>query len=74
MEQYYPAYFDEFWKMASNQKVDVPIGVCNDLSDKQFDDLYKAATIHEKPLTNALGPSFKKELTAEKVRYLYEMM
>ena len=59
MEKYYPTYFEEFWEMAANQKVDVPIGVCNGLSDEQFDELYRAATIHEKPLTNALGPSFK---------------
>ena len=74
MEKYYPIYFEEFWEMAANQKVDVPIGVCNGLSDEQFDELYRAATIHEKPLTNALGPSFKRELTAEKVRSLYKMM
>ncbi len=74
MQTYYPSYFKEFWDMASTQQIDVPTGVCNDLNDEHFARLHQAATIHEKPLTNALGPSFMDILTTEKVRSIYEAM
>ena len=74
MEEFYPEAFDEFWSMVAIQQVDVPSGLCADLSDEQYEALYSASIIHEKPLTNALGPNFKDILTRDKVISLFKHM
>jgi 3-deoxy-alpha-D-manno-octulosonate 8-oxidase len=60
--------------MAERQCVTIPEGVCRDLDDEQFQALYDATVIHEKPLTNALGGGFREILTFEKVVSLFQKM
>jgi 3-deoxy-alpha-D-manno-octulosonate 8-oxidase len=74
MESFYPDGFKEFWKMVEKQHVTIPTGLCQDLTEKQYDQLYASSIIHEKPLTNALGEDFRNILTPEKVRSLFLMM
>lgn len=74
MEEFYPKQFDEFWRMVDQQGVEIPQGVCRDLSDEQFEQLYASTVIHEKPLTNALGEGFKEILTKEKVIDIFRKM
>lgn len=74
MEEFYPAAVEEFWRMAEKQKVEIPRGICNGLSDEDFDRLYDGTIIHEKPLANALGENFKSVLTRSKVREIFEKM
>lgn len=74
MEEYYPVYFKEFWEMAEQQKIHIPSSVCSNLSEVQYEQLYAASIIHEKPLTNALGESYKKILTKNKIIELFKRM
>ena len=74
MEEFYPLEYEEFWKMANIQKVEIPKGVCSDLSSKQYEQLYQSTIVHEKPLINALGETFKNALTKEKVIQLFRKM
>jgi 3-deoxy-alpha-D-manno-octulosonate 8-oxidase len=74
MNEFYPAAYDEFWKMAKRQNINIPSGVCDGLDDKGFQALYDASIIHQKPLTNALGENYKTILTLEKVTELYKKM
>lgn len=74
MKEFYPEAYKEFWKFVELQDVDVPKNLCKNLSEEQFDSLYDATIIHEKPLTNALGEGFKNVLTRKKVREIFEMM
>ena len=37
------------------------------LTDEQFTRLYEGSIVHEKPLTNALGPNYRDILTKENV-------
>jgi 3-deoxy-alpha-D-manno-octulosonate 8-oxidase len=74
MADYYPVAYDEFWKMVSCQKIDIPSGVCQGLNDDHFRALYEASIIHQKPLTNALGENYKSELTYQKVIELFKRM
>jgi 3-deoxy-alpha-D-manno-octulosonate 8-oxidase len=60
--------------MAEKQGVEIPAGVCRDLGDAQYQALIQATVIHQKPLTNALGPDFRRVLTDEKVVSLFKMM
>lgn len=36
--------------------VNLPTGICKDLTEEQYEGLYRGCIVHEKPLTNALGP------------------
>jgi 3-deoxy-alpha-D-manno-octulosonate 8-oxidase len=74
MEEFYPAEYREFWQMVEKQGVEVPEGICRNLSDEQYNQLYASTVIHEKPLTNALGENFKEVLTKKKVIELFRMM
>lgn len=74
MADYYPDAYDEFWKMADRQHVNVPEGVCRNLTEADFKALYNASIMHQKPLTNALGENFKSILTLDKVTDLFKKM
>jgi len=67
MEEFYPKEYDEFWGMVDQQNVEIPEGICSNLSDVQYEQLYASTIIHEKPLTNALGEGFRSILTKDKV-------
>lgn len=74
MADYYPAAYDEFWKMAEYQRASIPEGLCRNLDEATYKALYDASTMHQKPLTNALGENYKSVLTLEKVTELFKTM
>jgi 3-deoxy-alpha-D-manno-octulosonate 8-oxidase len=74
MAPYYPNEYREFIGFVENSGVNVPNGVCAGLSDSQFDALYQATIVHERPLLNALGKNFRSVLTETRVRELFERM
>ena len=74
MESFYPNEYRQFNTFVEGNEIDIPTGVCLELSDTQFHELYKATIIHEKPLTNALGSNFRSILTESRVRELFELM
>lgn len=74
MSEFYPLAFDQFWDMANKNRISIPIGVTQNCSDKEYDALYQATIIHERPLQNALGSDFRKILTKEKVKQLFKEM
>ena len=74
MKEFYPIEYEEFWRMAGIQKVKIPKGICHNLSSNDYEKLYQSTIIHEKPLINALGESFKEILTKDKVIQLFKRM
>jgi 3-deoxy-alpha-D-manno-octulosonate 8-oxidase len=74
MDEFYPDACREFREMVRTQGVTIPAGVCAGLTDAQFADMCAAATLHEKPLTNALGPDFRSILTPARLTALYRRM
>ncbi len=74
MSNIYPEAYAEFWEMAAIQGVDIPTGLCSELSDDDYRALYEATVIHEKPLMNALGGDFRDILTHEKVIGMFQAM
>ena len=74
MEEFYPVVYKEFWEMVSKQGVEIPEGICKDLTDVQYEALINATVIHQKPLTNALGENFREILTNEKVISIFKKM
>ena len=74
MDQFYPNETEEFHKMVQAQSIVIPRGICSALSEEQYQKLFEATIIHEKPLSNALGEDYKKVLTPDKVRAIFETM
>ena len=74
MEEFYPDEYSEFRAMVEKQEIFIPEGICANLTDSQYEQLYKATIIHEKPLTNALGGNFKSILSKEKVIEIFKKM
>jgi 3-deoxy-alpha-D-manno-octulosonate 8-oxidase len=74
MEEFYAEEYSEFWQMVEKQGVEIPKGICRNLTDEQYDNLYKSTLVHERPLTNALGENFRGILTKEKVIDIFKRM
>jgi 3-deoxy-alpha-D-manno-octulosonate 8-oxidase len=74
MKEFYELEYIEFWNMVKKQNIYIPKGVCKNLSERDYENLYQSTIIHEKPLTNALGVKFKKILTKQKVVELFKEM
>lgn len=74
MEDFYPEAYSEFWGWVDKHGIEIPQGICTDLNDEVFTELFDATVIHEKPLTNALGDEYLRILTPRVVRSLFEMM
>lgn len=74
MEEFYPEGYREFWQMAACQGVTIPEGICRDLTDAQYEQLYASTVIHEKPLVNALGENYKDILTPAKVKEIFRSL
>ena len=74
MEEFYPDYFKEFHQMARIQNVSIKKGLAKNLTESQYEALYNATIIHEKPLFNALGADFRDILTKEKVKEVFKKM
>lgn len=74
LSDYYPEASRKLRRWAEKQSVAVPSGICRDLEPDLYSALEKATLIHEKPLTNALGPDFKTHLTSSRVEEIFRMM
>ena len=67
MGEFYPKEYDWFWQVVEKQGIIIPRNVCANLAPQQYEALFDATIVHEKPLTNALGGNFSKILSKEKV-------
>jgi 3-deoxy-alpha-D-manno-octulosonate 8-oxidase len=74
LEEYYPEGAKEFKYMVEKNEIDLPVGICNGLTDEQFDTMINVS-LGMKPLwENALGEDWEKIITREKLRALYEKL
>jgi 3-deoxy-alpha-D-manno-octulosonate 8-oxidase len=74
LEEYYPAGVAEFKLMVEKNSIDIPTGICNGLTDEQFNIMINVS-LGMKPLwENALGKNWEKIMTREKLRSLYEKL
>jgi len=72
LEEYYPAGVEEFKFMVEKNKIEIPVGVCANLTEAQFDEMINIS-LSLKPLwENALGSNWESIMTREKLRALYE--
>lgn len=71
LEEYYPAGVEEFKFMVEKNKIEIPTGICTNLTEVQFDEMINIS-LSLKPLwENALGSNWESIMTREKLRALY---
>ena len=71
LDEFYPEGVREFKKMVEKNHVEIPAGVCKELSDDQFDTMINVS-LGMKPLwENALGKNWEMIITRQKLRELY---
>lgn len=74
LEEYYPTGVKEFKYMVEKNNIEIPTGICNGLSDEQFNAMIDVS-LGMKPLwENALGKDWATIMTREKLRALYEKL
>ena len=74
MDEFYPRATEEFRRMVDANGVQLPRGLCSNLSDAEYRALYDATVIHVKPLANALGEGFRDVLSLDKVVEIFQRM
>jgi 3-deoxy-alpha-D-manno-octulosonate 8-oxidase len=74
LEEYYPAGVKEFKYMVEKNNIEIPVGICSNLSEDDFNKMMDVS-LGMKPLwENALGKDWEKIMTREKLRALYEKL
>ena len=74
LEEFYPEGVKEFKQMVEKHGIDIPSGLCKDLTDQQFDTMIDVALSLVPLWENALGKDWQKTITREKLRSMYELM
>ncbi len=74
LEEFYPEGVKLFKKMKAKHNINLPKGICASLSDEQFDTMIDISLSLEPLWENALGANWKKRMTREKLRELYQKM
>jgi 3-deoxy-alpha-D-manno-octulosonate 8-oxidase len=74
LDEYYPEGAAEFKRMVEKGGYEIPSGICNGLTDEQFNAMINVS-LGMKPLwENALGKNWETIMTREKLRALYEKL
>lgn len=74
LEEFYPEGVRIFKKMKAKHGIELPQGVCANLSDKEFDVMIDVALGLEPLWENALGKHWQKTITRDKLKELYLKM
>lgn len=74
LEEYYPAGVKEFKQMVEENEINIPKGICANLSEDDFNKMMDVS-LGMKPLwENALGKNWESIMTRSKLRELYEKL
>ena len=74
LQDYYPEGVAIFKQMVAKHQVDIPTGICANLTDKQMETMIDVALSLEPLWENALGKDWKSIMTREKLRTMYSKM
>ena len=74
LEDYYPEGVAIFKKMVKKHGIDIPRGICSNLTEEQMETMINVALSLEPLWENALGKEWKNIMTREKVRAMYLKM
>ena len=71
LEEYYPQYLPFFKEMLVKNRVVLPKHPVGDVDESTINTMIDIALLMEKPLHNALGPTWRSIFTREKIAALY---
>ncbi|MEZ4781994.1 MAG: iron-containing alcohol dehydrogenase family protein [Flavobacteriaceae bacterium] len=74
LSDYYPEGVALFKIMKENHNIQLPQGLCANLSDQEYDIMINVALSLEPLWENAIGKNWKKSITPQVLRSLYEKM
>ena len=74
LEEYYPEGVKLFKQMKEKHNIQLPQGICANLTDKEFDTMIGVALSLEPLWENAIGKNWKKKITPEVLKALYQKM
>lgn len=74
LEEFYPEGVAKFKAMVDKHQIDIPKGICANLSDEQFEKMIDVALFLEPLWENALGKNWRDTITRKKLRAMYETM
>ncbi|MEJ1222284.1 iron-containing alcohol dehydrogenase family protein [Sediminicola sp. 1XM1-17] len=72
LEEFYPEGVALFHEMKEKHQIELPKGICAGLSDQDFDTMITVALSLEPLWENALGKEWRKTITPQKLRSIYE--
>ncbi|WP_396600990.1 iron-containing alcohol dehydrogenase family protein [Algibacter sp. R77976] len=74
LEDYYPEGVAMYKAMRKKHNITIPEGICANLSDSEFEIMIDVALGLEPLWENALGKNWKKTITKQKLKALYQKM
>jgi 3-deoxy-alpha-D-manno-octulosonate 8-oxidase len=74
LQDYYPSDVALFKQMKQAHDIELPQGICRDLTDSQMNTMVKIALSLVPLWENALGPDWESIINAEKLKALYTKM
>ena len=74
LEEFYPDGVALFKKMKAKNNIEIPVGLCANLSDDQFNTMIQVAMGLEPLWENAVGKNWRKVITPQKLKTLYQKM
>lgn len=74
LEEFYPEGVKEFKSMVDKHQIDIPKGLCSNLSEADFNTMINVSMGMVPLWENALGKDWQKVITKEKLRSMYEKM
>jgi 3-deoxy-alpha-D-manno-octulosonate 8-oxidase len=72
LEEFYPAGVAEFKKMVQKNNIDIPTGICKNLSDAEFDTMIDVSLGMAPLWENALGKDWQSKMDRKRLRAIYE--
>ncbi len=74
LEEFYPEGVKLFKEMKNKYNIELPKGICANLDDSEFDVMINISLGLEPLWENALGKNWKKTITRDKLKELYQKM
>lgn len=74
LQEFYPEGVDEFHRMVDKHQIEIPKGVCANLSEKDFNTMIDVSLGMKLLWENALGPNWEGKMTRTRLRSLFEKL
>lgn len=74
LDEFYPEGVAVFKEMVKKHQIDIPKGICENLTDEQMDSMIGVALSLTPLWENALGPNWQETITYDKLKTLYKKL